>query len=232
MPALTLASVLLFYTHTVWFVTIGVALAAHVLLLLRPPARVFRRLFGSAVVTLALVLPFAIWAHVWDRAENPGAPRPPRSRYVSLAMFRHYLLELNIYGAPVPLLLLGGAAAAAGRRRFALAVVSLLGAGVVPIVLGVRNNAVELWAFGAVLGPALFVGTVAILRDAARPWETRGWMPGALLVILFFAWLAIPSQVLLLSMLRYTAPLFPLVAFLAAASVFAIFRRGRLAWSA
>lgn len=229
-PSLIAASVLLFHTHSVWFVTMGIALAAHVLIL-RPSAPVFGRLALGALAAVMVVAPFALWAEIWVRVESPlQATGSWNNRYVFLSMLRHYLLELNLYGAPVVILCLGGAAAA-GLRRPISAIACLIGAVAAPIVLVGKHTAVELWAFSAVVLLFLLVGAAALVRDARKPREERGWMPGALVALLSVSLILLVSSVRLLVLMRYVVPLLPLLAFLTAAAVFSIFRREKLAWA-
>ena len=227
--ALTTAAVLLFHTNFLWFAVLGTALSLH-LAVLRPPGRVLARAISSGLAAMIIVAPYAIWAQIWSREfPTPGGQGGHKPVYLLLAMLRHSVLELSLYGAPLVLLLLAGVVWA-GWRRPILATGCLLGAAAAPMVLAGPATSVQIWAFGGVLGLALLLGAGTLWRAARRPAQDRGRMLGVLLAFTCLVWLATITWFVPAPLLRYLIPLLPILAFFTAASAFEIFRRGWLAW--
>lgn len=227
--ALIASATLLFHANFVWWGILGVALAIH-LAVVRPPVRVATRLLGAAAVALIFVAPFAIWAQIWSRSFVPGVP-PPSNPYVFFAFLRHYILALNVHAAPLVVLLLGGAAAA-GVGRPLTAITCLLGAGASPIVLAEPHTAVSLWSFMAVGALFGLLGLGHLLRFVPLPRPPGNLRPGLLIALVCAGFVAIFAWLSIYPLFRYVTPLLPLIAFLLAQAIFALFRRGWLAWPA
>jgi hypothetical protein len=225
--ALVVSATLLFHTNFVWSGLLGVALALHIVVL-RPSAQVVGRLAGAAVMTALLVLPFAVWAQVWTRSWVAGG-RPPLDPYFFLAHVRHYVLELNLHGAPIFLLLLGGAVAAV-RRQPLLAIGCILGIVMVPIALAGPHTAMSLWFFTGVLCLLALVGLVALLRWPAHSCpRLPEWRPGVLVAIISVIFVVTFSWAGPYPFFRYVTPLLPLLAFFSVQSVFVVFQHRWLA---
>jgi hypothetical protein len=177
-----------------------------------------------------IVAPYAIWARIWDRQITTfGTPLGPKEPYFLLAHLRHYFLELNLHAAPLLLLLLGGAAAP-GRARMARAIGCLAGVAVFPLVLTGPHTALELWIFTVALVLFGGLGLGLLLGEAKKPPQERGWMPGALVAVLFAAFLLGFAAQGPYPYFRYLCPLLPLAAFLTAAALFTLLGRSWIAW--
>ena len=231
MLGLVLASVLLFHANFTWFMLVGAALAAH-LLLLRPPVQVAMRLAAAGLVACAIVAPFAIWARVWARRISElGTAMGPKDPYFALAHARHTIFELNLHVVPFVLLLLAGAAAS-GRGRPLRTLGCLLGLVAFPIALSGPYTGLALWVFAAVLILFALFGLAVLLAETRKPAEDRGWMPGTLVGLLCVAFVAGFAITSIYPFFRYVTPIVPLLIFLSVQSAFTLLRKPALTWSA
>lgn len=229
--ALVVSSVLLFHSNVLWFALVGAALAVH-LALVRPALPIVGRIAGAVFASGLLVLPFALWARVWARQINAdGSPMEPKDFYLVLAHLRHFLLELHLHAAPIWALFLGGAVAS-GRRRPLRAIVCVTGAILSSLVLSGPHTALVLIVFAATAGLFAAAGLGIILTEAREPQPRRGWMPGILVGLLCASLLLGVSATCYQPYFRYLAPLLPFAALLAAQSIFRVFNRPWLAWTA
>ena len=227
---LALWLVLLFHANFPWFFAVGVALALH-LLLLRPPRQIVSRLAAAALCAGVIVLPFALWARIWDRRFTLWGTRLPISDpYQAIAFVRHYLLEINLHAAPLALLFLAGAVAA-GRVRPLRAGLCVLGAIVFPVVLTGPHTPLALWIFTLTFAVLGVLGIRLLLSLALRPAEERGWMPWALVGILCAVFIGAFSRTATYPFLRYLLPLWPFLLLLVAQSAFTLGRRAWVGWS-
>lgn len=227
---IVLWGVILFHANFVWFFPLGAALALH-LLVVRPPRRVIARVAAGAIGAGALVLPFALWARIWDRRITIwGTPMPAKDLYTIVAHVRHYLLEINLHAAPFALLFLAGAIAA-GRARPLRAGLCVLGAVAFPVVLLGLATPLAIWLFTPILGVLGFYGFLRLISGARRPAAERGWMPGALVGILSVVFIGFFSATSSYPFLRYLLPLWPFLLLLTAQSAFTLGPRPWIAWS-
>ncbi len=227
---LALWAVLLFHANFPWFFAVGAALALH-LLLVRPPRPIVARLAAAALCAGALVLPFALWARIWDRRLTTwGTPLLPNDPYQVISFARHYLLEINLHAAPLLLLFLAGAVAAGGTRAVGAGFL-VLGALTFPVVLAGPHTPLAVWVFTLFLAIFAAFGLRLLIAEARRPAAERGWMPGSLVGLLCVVFIGSFSKTATYPFLRYLLPLWPFLLLLVAQSAFTLGRRAWVAWS-